>query len=82
MRDVLETLVEFGAPARILTDGAPHLGTDNLVRLLKNFRGELLGRGVRVLWDSRVERLQLDDAIRQAEDTSSASEDAPGASSD
>lgn len=35
MREVLETLVEFGAPERILTDGSPHLGTDNLVRLLK-----------------------------------------------
>ena len=39
---MLETLVRFGAPERILLDGKPHLGTDNLVRLLKNFRARLI----------------------------------------
>ena len=48
MREVLETLVDFGAPSRILLDGKPHLGTDNLVRLLKNFRGELLSLGAEI----------------------------------
>ena len=36
VRTVLETLVRFGAPERILLDGKPHLGTDNLVRLQPN----------------------------------------------
>ena len=30
VRHVLKTLVEMGAPERILVDGAPHLGTDNV----------------------------------------------------
>ena len=32
VRRVLESLVAFGAPARILVDSKPHLGTDRLVR--------------------------------------------------
>ena len=38
VRTVLETFVKFGAPERILVDGSPHLGTDNLVKLLRNMR--------------------------------------------
>lgn len=60
VREVLETLVHFGAPSRILLDGKPHLGTDNLVRLLKNFRGELLRLGSEIKWDSRVDHLVMD----------------------
>lgn len=59
MREVLETLVDFGAPSRILLDGKPHLGTDNLVRLLKNFRGELLSLGAEIKWDCRVDQLVM-----------------------
>ena len=32
VRYVLQTFVEYGAPEKILVDGAPHLGTDNLVK--------------------------------------------------
>jgi len=59
VRTVLETLVTFGAPQRILLDGKPHLGTDNLVRLLKGFRAELLRLGADILWDARVQSLIL-----------------------
>ena len=57
VRSVLETLVHFGAPERILLDGSPHLGTDNLVKLLKNFRAELIELGASMRWDARVEQL-------------------------
>lgn len=43
---VLETLVHFGAPQKILVDGKPHLGTDKLVPLLQNFRRYLEKLGV------------------------------------
>ena len=59
VRDVLETLVHFGAPRRILIDGAPHLGTDNLVRLLKAFRAELISLGATIKWNARVASLVL-----------------------
>lgn len=45
VRFVLETLVKYGAPKRILVEGAPHLGTDNLVRLLRNMRQDLRSMG-------------------------------------
>ena len=35
-----------GAPARILIDGKPHLGTDRLVRILRDLRAWLVERGV------------------------------------
>ena len=57
VREVLATLVRFGAPSRILLDGKPHLGTDNLVRLLQGFRKELIALGGEYRWSSRVERL-------------------------
>mmetsp|Transcript_7827 Transcript_7827/g.9957 ORF Transcript_7827/g.9957 Transcript_7827/m.9957 type:complete len:507 (+) Transcript_7827:386-1906(+) len=41
-RRVLETFVQNGASANILIAGAPHLGTDTLVRLLRNLRHYLV----------------------------------------
>ena len=43
---VLKTLVRFGAPDNILVNGKPHLGTDKLVPLLRNFRHYLQSAGV------------------------------------
>ena len=41
VRAVLKALVEFGAPPEILVTGKPHLGTDRLVRILRNARAYL-----------------------------------------
>lgn len=43
---VMKTLVHFGAPKSILVNGKPHLGTDRLVPLLRNFRQHLQQLGV------------------------------------
>jgi hypothetical protein len=43
---VMQTFVHFGAPPNILVDGKPHLGTDKLVPLLRNFRHHLRELGV------------------------------------
>ena len=45
VRKVLAELVKFGAPSTILWEGSPHLGTDNLVRLLRNMRHYILSHG-------------------------------------
>lgn len=42
----MKTLVHFGAPKNILINGKPHLGTDRLVPLLRNFRQHLQRLGV------------------------------------
>jgi len=63
VRFVLETLVQFGAPERILVDGAPHLGTDNLVRLLRNMRNELRSLGGEIRFGAKVTDLHIEDGI-------------------
>ncbi|PRQ46083.1 putative FAD dependent protein [Rosa chinensis] len=57
---VMETLVQFGAPEGILVNGKPHLGTDKLVPLLRNFRQHLLKLGVTIKFGTRVDDLLVD----------------------
>ncbi|KAL2453743.1 FAD/NAD(P)-binding oxidoreductase family protein [Abeliophyllum distichum] len=57
---VLETLVHFGAPSSILVDGKPHLGTDRLIPLLRNFRKHLQELGVTIRFGTRVDDLIVD----------------------
>ncbi|KAL6558132.1 hypothetical protein OROMI_018482 [Orobanche minor] len=52
---VLKTLVHFGAPCSILVDGKPHMGTDRLIPLLRNFRGYLQELGVIIRFGTRVD---------------------------
>jgi uncharacterized FAD-dependent dehydrogenase len=59
VRSVLHSLVDFGAPEAILTDGKPHLGTDRLVRILRALRARLLALGASISWGCRVERLVM-----------------------
>jgi len=54
VRMVLETLVRFGAPEHILVEGSPHLGTDNLVKLLRNMRKYLMDLGAEVRFGAKV----------------------------
>ena len=61
VRLVLETLVEFGAPSNILWKGAPHLGTDNLVRLLRNMRFKLAELGGEILFETKMTNLKMED---------------------
>lgn len=65
VRHVLETLVQMGAPERILTDGKPHLGTDKLIALLKELRAALHSAGAQVRFGARVARLLTDTTGRR-----------------
>ncbi|KAG7615353.1 FAD/NAD(P)-binding domain superfamily [Arabidopsis thaliana x Arabidopsis arenosa] len=59
---VLKTLVRFGAPENILINGKPHLGTDKLVPLLRNFRHYLQSAGVTIKFGTRVDDLLVEDS--------------------
>jgi uncharacterized FAD-dependent dehydrogenase len=61
VRFVLETFVEYGAPEKILVEGAPHLGTDNLVRLLRNMRMDLRRLGGDIRFGTKVTKLVIED---------------------
>ncbi len=50
---ILRTLVEFGAPEEILWMAKPHIGTDILQRVLRNFRQALIELGVRIRFETR-----------------------------
>lgn len=63
VRMVLETLVKYGAPENILVDGAPHLGTDNLQRLLRSMRLDLRRLGGIICFGTKVTRLLTDNGV-------------------
>lgn len=51
---VLEEFVRFGAPKQILYLSKPHIGTDNLLLILKNIRNYILEKGGTFLFRSKV----------------------------
>ena len=61
VRYVLETLVKYGAPDKILIEGSPHLGTDNLVKLLRNMRADLRSMGGEIHFGTRADKFHIKD---------------------
>ena len=60
VRFVLQTLVDHGAPNKILVDGKPHLGTDKLVVILRNLRKDLISQGAEFIFNEKVVDLVLE----------------------
>jgi len=63
VRFVLETLVKYGAPEDILVHGSPHLGTDNLVRLLRAMRLDLRQLGGEVIFGAKMTELVIEEGV-------------------
>jgi uncharacterized protein len=61
MRQVLETLVRFGAPEEILWQAKPHIGSDRLRAVLIRFRKRLLDLGVVIRYTTRLDGLLVQD---------------------
>ena len=59
LRHVLHTFVRFGARDDILVDAHPHLGTDKLVRIVRNMRHKLIELGVDYRFETRVDDLLI-----------------------
>ena len=58
-RRVLEVFVQHGAPDDILVSGAPHLGTDTLVRLLRSLRSAMMNDlGIDIEFRAAVEHFE------------------------
>ena len=53
-KTVLDVFVKFGAPEEILYLAKPHIGTDNLRRLVKNMIEEIIRLGGEVRFNSKV----------------------------
>ena len=58
-RFILETLTAHGAPASILCDAKPHVGTDYLRRVLVSLRQELTDLGCDIRFGHRLADLEL-----------------------
>lgn len=58
-RYVLETFVRHGAPADILMEHKPHVGTDRLRGVIKGMREELIQRGVTFMFDTTLADIDL-----------------------
>ena len=51
---VLEEFAKFGAPKEILYLSKPHIGTDKLIKVIKNIREFIISKGGKFLFDTKV----------------------------
>jgi uncharacterized FAD-dependent dehydrogenase len=51
---ILEKYVEYGGPEEILYLSKPHLGSNLLIKIVKNFRNDLLNNGVEILFNTKM----------------------------
>ena len=58
-KKVLEEFVRFGAPEEILYTAKPHIGTDNLRKIVKNIREYIISKGGQVLFNEQVEDFEI-----------------------
>lgn len=59
-RKVLEEFVKFGAPKEILYIAKPHIGTDNLIKIVKNIREHIIKNGGQVLFQEQVTDFEIE----------------------
>ena len=65
-RYIMEQLVSCGAPADILTDALPHVGTDKLHIALQALRRQLLEAGADIRFGARLDGLTVQDSVLTA----------------
>lgn len=58
---ILQTFHECGAPASILTDAAPHVGTDVLSRVVVNLRGKIESLGGEIRFGAKLTDAVIED---------------------
>lgn len=61
IRWILNQLAEHGAPADILTDAKPHIGTDRLIKVVRNLRERIISLGGEFKFETRLTDLLIDD---------------------
>ena len=60
-RKVLTEFVKAGAPAEILTEAKPHIGTFKLVKMVENMRAQIIQLGGEIRFEQKVVGLQRED---------------------
>ncbi|MBP3300731.1 MAG: hypothetical protein J6M34_04435 [Clostridia bacterium] len=59
-RTVLETFVQYGAPKEILSLAKPHIGTDNLQKIVKALREEIIKLGGEVRFETKLTDIRIE----------------------
>ena len=60
-RIVLKEFVNFGAPKEIMYINKPHIGTDNLIKIIANIRNYIINNGGEFLFEEKVVDIEIDD---------------------
>lgn len=60
-RKVLEEFVRFGAPEEILYTSKPHIGTDNLRKVVTNIREYIISKGGEVFFNTQATDFEIKD---------------------
>lgn len=59
-KNVIETFVKFGAPEEISYINKPHIGTDNLVKIVANIRKYIEENGGKFMFDTKAENFEFE----------------------
>lgn len=59
---VLKEFYNFGAPAQILYINKPHIGTDNLINIIRNMRNEIIKLGGEFLFNEKVTDFEFENS--------------------
>ena len=63
LENVLKTFVKFGAPTEIEWLNKPHIGSDNLINIVKNMRREIERNGGEILFSTKFEDIDVESGI-------------------
>lgn len=61
-KKVLQEFFNFGAPEQILYVNKPHIGTDNLVSIIKNMRNHIIDLGGEFLFNTKVTDFKIENS--------------------
>lgn len=59
-KEVLKIMVHAGAPEEILYEAKPHIGTDILIKIVRNIRNEIVANGGEIRFESKVTDIIID----------------------
>ena len=61
-KNVLKEFYNFGAPEQILYINKPHIGTDNLINIIRNMRNEIIKLGGEFLFNEKVTDFEFENS--------------------
>lgn len=60
-KKVIQMFIKFGAPEEISYINKPHIGTDNLMKIIKNIRQYIIEKGGEILFEEKVVDIEVNE---------------------